>query len=64
VLARQGLLDADLASRLGRAAGLRNVLVHDYVSVDPERLVAIVRSGLGDLKAFGALAARWMEEGG
>ena len=56
-------MDADLASRLGRAAGLRNVLVHDYVSIDPERLVRIVRDDLADLKTFGELAAGWLEGG-
>jgi uncharacterized protein YutE (UPF0331/DUF86 family) len=63
-LMRHGLLDADLASRLGRAAGLRNLLVHDYVSVDPEQLVRVIRDGLDDLKTFGTLAARWLEQGG
>jgi uncharacterized protein YutE (UPF0331/DUF86 family) len=63
VLARHGLVDPDLASRLGRAAGLRNVLVHDYVSIDPERLVRVVRDDFPDLKAFGELAGRWLEEG-
>ncbi len=61
-LAAHGLLDADLAARLGLAAGLRNVLVHDYVSVDLERLVQALRNGLADLSAFGAAAARWLEE--
>ena len=31
-----GLIETDLANRLAAAAGLRNVLVHDYVSVDLE----------------------------
>lgn len=60
-LAKHGRLDPDLARRLGRAVGLRNVLVHDYVSVDLEQLASIVRDDLDDLRAFAACAARWLE---
>jgi uncharacterized protein YutE (UPF0331/DUF86 family) len=63
-LARHGLLEPELASRLGRAAGLRNVLVHDYVRVEPGRLVHVLQVGLGDLRAFGAHATRWLEDAG
>ena len=59
-LAAHGRLPLDLADRLGDAAGLRNVLVHDYVAVDLARLAATVREDLGDLRAFAAHAAQWM----
>ena len=61
-LASHGLIDAALATRLGRAAGLRNVLVHDYVAVDLDKLAAAIGRDLGDLRAFGAIAGRWVEE--
>jgi len=53
-LASEGLLPKDLAARLGRAAGLRNILVHDYTRVDRALLASIVHTDLGDLRAFGA----------
>ena len=56
-LASHGLLDAQLAERLASAAGLRNVLVHDYVSVDVGLLARAVERDLDDLRAFGAMAA-------
>ena len=56
-LAAHGLIETDLANRLAAAAGLRNVLVHDYVSVDLERLARVVREDLDDLRRFGAAAA-------
>jgi uncharacterized protein YutE (UPF0331/DUF86 family) len=62
-LAAHGKLPADLASRLGDAAALRNILVHDYVSVDLARLARVVREDLGDLRAFAARVAEWMREG-
>jgi uncharacterized protein YutE (UPF0331/DUF86 family) len=36
-LAAHGRIDGALATRLGRAGALRNLLVHDYVSVDRRR---------------------------
>jgi uncharacterized protein YutE (UPF0331/DUF86 family) len=54
LLARHGVLDEGLASRLGRAAGLRNLLVHGYLELDPERIWA----SLGGLEDLVALAER------
>jgi uncharacterized protein YutE (UPF0331/DUF86 family) len=59
-LAAHGRMPVDLAKRLGDAAGLRNVLVGDYVSVDLTRLARTVREDLADLRAFAAEAAKWM----
>lgn len=38
LLGAAGALDDDLAADLRRAAGLRNVLVHGYLDVDPEQV--------------------------
>lgn len=62
VLAQHGRLSLELAQRLGAAAGMRNVLVHDYVSVDLERLALAVRVDLDDLRSFAAHAKVWMDE--
>lgn len=51
ILARHGVLDEDLAARLGKAVGFRNVLVHGYASVDDRRVVAHLDE-LADLDAF------------
>ena len=63
-LAARGRIDLELAKRLGRAAGLRNLLVHDYVSVDLERLAQVVREDMGDLRAFATVAAGWITPAG
>ena len=59
-LAAHGMLPSDLTHRLGSAAALRNVLVHDYVSIDLERLARIVRDDLGDLRDFARIASGWV----
>jgi uncharacterized protein YutE (UPF0331/DUF86 family) len=60
VLASHGRIALDLAERLGLAVGVRNVLVHDYVSVDLATLARTVRDDLGNLREFGRLAAGWL----
>jgi uncharacterized protein YutE (UPF0331/DUF86 family) len=50
-----GIIDADLASRLRSAAGMRNVLVNDYLAVDSD-LVWEGIERVGDLVDF---AERW-----
>lgn len=51
LLARQEVVDDDLARRLAAAVGFRNVLVHEYVDVDDARVVAALGE-LDDLRAF------------
>jgi len=36
---------------------MRNILVHDYVTIDLELLALAVRDDLDDLRRFGAIAA-------
>lgn len=51
-LAAAGVLDADLADRLARAAGFRNLVVHAYAELDLRRLHTIATDGPADLRAF------------
>jgi uncharacterized protein YutE (UPF0331/DUF86 family) len=57
-LAAHGIVAQELATRLGRAAGMRNILVHHYVRVDRSILAGAVHSALVDLEEFGALAGQ------
>jgi uncharacterized protein YutE (UPF0331/DUF86 family) len=58
LLARHGVVDTDLAERLARAVGFRNVLVHGYADVDDDRVVAAL-ADLADLRAFSDAVRRW-----
>lgn len=51
-LASAGKLDAELARRLARAAGLGNLMVHAYDSIDLARLHGAATNGPRDLRAF------------
>lgn len=52
-LATHKVIPAELAERLGLAAGLRNVLVHEYAEVDLTLLARAVANDLDDLRRFG-----------
>jgi len=43
-----------------RMTGFRNVLVHEYATVNPEIVVRILRDHLVDLQRFGAAAKQWV----
>ncbi len=51
-LGRAGILPAELGDRLSGMAGLRNILVHDYLEVNHGRMFDDLTAGLGDFEAF------------
>ena len=51
-LAEAGVIPADLADRLARAAGFRNLLVHGYGRLDLKRVHAVASTGPADLREF------------
>jgi uncharacterized protein YutE (UPF0331/DUF86 family) len=53
VLSEAGILDPPTAESLKPIAGLRNILVHDYLSIDHTRLHSLIQ----DLTPFTSFAA-------
>ncbi len=49
---KQGIIPPDLAERLQKAAGIRNILVHLYESIDLEILYASLAPAYEDLTHF------------
>ncbi|MGA9312164.1 MAG: DUF86 domain-containing protein [Pseudonocardiaceae bacterium] len=58
-LAAVGILERDLADRLRLATGLRNVLVHAYLDVDPSRIWTHL-GRLDDLEDFARAADEYL----
>lgn len=52
VLAREKMLDGDLAKALARMVGFRNLLVHDYMRLDPRRVLELATTGVADVEQF------------
>ena len=54
-----GTLVSPMLGALGDRLGLRNVLAHQYASIDLGRVAAALHGELDDLDRFAAIAAAW-----
>jgi uncharacterized protein YutE (UPF0331/DUF86 family) len=61
ILESKGILAPELAERMIKAVGLRNLIVHEYGNIDLRRLFATVCEDLNDLRAFLAIIFRKLE---
>lgn len=59
ILAEHGVLSRDLGGRMARASGFRNVLVHEYVDVRDELVVANLNR-TADIREFISAVAAWL----
>lgn len=55
-----GLLDAELAAALAPSVGLRNVIVHAYVDLDVDRMLAAVPLAAEQYSRYVMQVARWL----
>jgi len=51
-LGKHGILPVEFTERMRGLTGFRNILVHEYLTVDPLKVQAALGDGLEDLKAF------------
>ncbi len=58
LLGENGYLEDDLTARLIPMAGLRNILVYDYLEVDRDRIYDLLQENLGDLEEFAVQIGR------
>jgi uncharacterized protein YutE (UPF0331/DUF86 family) len=56
-LAASGAIPADLAAKLRRAVGFRNIAVHNYEAIDWDIVFALTGEPLGDFEQFAAAVA-------
>ena len=47
-----GIITKGLAKKISLMAGLRNILVHEYLEVDPNEIAKILKTNLEDFKKF------------
>jgi uncharacterized protein YutE (UPF0331/DUF86 family) len=57
-MGRAGLLPPEFAARIAPVIGFRNVVVHEYLTVDPAIVYHVLQNGLGEFEQF----ARYVEE--
>ncbi|MEA2695120.1 MAG: hypothetical protein QOJ16_4507 [Acidobacteriota bacterium] len=63
LLQERGVIDRELAGRLRRMVGFRNIAVHEYRTVDPAIVETIVEKHLDDLRLLGARVVGFFELG-
>ncbi|MBL7078082.1 DUF86 domain-containing protein [Candidatus Shapirobacteria bacterium] len=49
ILYKLGVIDKKLAQKLAKMAGMRNILVHEYLSVAREKVYQAIKYELGDI---------------
>ena len=59
-LAAQGVIDAPLRNRLKGLGGFRNILVHDYLRIDPDRVAEYLRRAPADFSEFAHAVREWL----
>jgi len=64
VLAQHGYLETELARRMQKAVGFRNVAVHQYQAIDWEMVYAICRNYLDDFTQFAKVVCMALEHQG
>lgn len=52
VLYEERIIPGELVERLKKMAQFRNIVVHDYLKINPEIVYAIVQKNLPDITAF------------
>ena len=63
-LGKEGVLPSAFAERLAPIAGFRNILVHEYLVVDPMKLYDILIHGRTDLQEFGQRIIAYLQRTG
>jgi uncharacterized protein YutE (UPF0331/DUF86 family) len=52
LLEENGYLDGQLAEKMVKAVGFRNLIVHEYTRLDLEQVLRIAQKDISDLKGF------------
>jgi uncharacterized protein YutE (UPF0331/DUF86 family) len=63
-LTRKQVLKPGLRKRLQGLGGFRNLLVHDYLKIDPERVLETLARAPRDFGDFAVAIEDWLERGG
>ncbi len=58
VLQENSIIPLDLTDKLKRMAQFRNVVVHDYIKVDPEIIYGILQNNLPDIATYAQTIAK------
>ncbi|NMB16505.1 MAG: DUF86 domain-containing protein [Firmicutes bacterium] len=63
-LGEQGVLPTSFAEQMAPMAGFRNLLVHEYLQIDFDRVYDMLHNHLDDFRAFAYYVAEFMKSNG
>lgn len=52
ILMKHKIISAELSDRLKKMAGFRNIIVHEYGTIDLHKVHKIIRQDIGDIRLF------------
>jgi len=64
ILASKRIISDDLQQKIASMIRFRNLLVHGYTKVDPERLADLLERRLNDFELFKEEITEWLKRGG
>lgn len=62
LLGKEGIIPKDLAEKMAKAVGFRNILVHEYASIDYELGYSDLDKKLNDLRQFAKEVVEFLEK--
>jgi uncharacterized protein YutE (UPF0331/DUF86 family) len=60
ILGEEGVLPKEFAAEISGIAGFRNLLVHDYIKIDYDKVADKVNNRLGDFVTFAKSVAKYL----
>jgi uncharacterized protein YutE (UPF0331/DUF86 family) len=61
-LSKEGILPSKFSSRIANMVSFRNILVHDYMSVDEKIMIDILKNHLNDFIDFMSYINKWIKK--
>lgn len=61
ILGEQKILERKFADKFSDMAGFRNILVHDYLKIDYEKVAEIINNRLSDFETFAKAVAKFLK---
>jgi len=62
LLGSEGIIPQKLAARIKGMVNFRNILVHDYTEINPEKVYQIFKRGLKDFDEFARAVVKFIED--
>jgi uncharacterized protein YutE (UPF0331/DUF86 family) len=61
-LGQHGIIPSDFSEKIQGMAGLRNILIHEYLRVDVSKIYALLKNRMGDFTDFMSYVQSYLEK--